>query len=237
MKQLIEFKKKKFIRKRIYTYNDSFFENIDSEIKAYWLGFLYADGCVGNILRTPTISLGLSIKDVNHVQKFVENINCNAPIHIHTPKNKEYRYSIGTVNIYSEKMAKDLIYIGCVPNKTSILDFPSVNEVPEHLLNHFIRGYFDGDGCLYLGKRRDVEISILSTYHFLFKLNIILNKLAKTEFQRIEKVKNRNVFRYRFSSVINSIKFLNFIYNNATLYLERKYNKYLEFKNSIDKED
>ena len=115
------------------------FEKIDTEEKAYWLGFLYADGSVGS--KEDKIELGLAEKDLKHIEKFKTFMNINNKIS-YREKTKSYRMSFR-----SAQCKQDLINKGCVPKKSLILNFPNENQVPKYLIRHFIRGYFDGDGC------------------------------------------------------------------------------------------
>lgn len=96
--------------------NRYIFENIDNEEKAYWLGFLYADGSVGS--TDNRVELGLSEVDKNHIEKFKQFIGLDNKVS-YRPKSKSYRYT------FKDKIFKDiLIRQGCVPNKSLILKFP-----------------------------------------------------------------------------------------------------------------
>ena len=80
-------------------------------------------------------------------------------------------------SIRNAQLHDSLIKQGCVPNKSLILTFPDINVVSEDLVRHFIRGYFDGDGCLSFNKNKycTPNISILGTKQFLEKLETISN--------------------------------------------------------------
>ena len=128
------------INSKKYKCNDNFFSIIDTEEKAYWLGFMYADGYI--ISDRDAIGLSLSTEDINHLEKFLASLNANNKISRYTNNiNREY----ARVIIYSNKLKNDLISNGCLENKTFKLDFPNIDE---NLVRHFIRGYFDGDGSL-----------------------------------------------------------------------------------------
>lgn len=128
------------INSKKYKCNDNFFNIIDTEEKAYWLGFMYADGYI--ISDRDAIGLSLSTEDIKHLDKFLISLNANNKISRYTNNiNREY----ARVIIYSNKLKNDLISHGCLENKTFKLDFPNVDE---NLVHHFIRGYFDGDGSL-----------------------------------------------------------------------------------------
>lgn len=97
--------------------NKFIFDKIDNEEKAYWLGFLYADGSVGS--TDNRVELGLAEKDYNHLVKFKNFIGLDNNIS-YRPQTKSYRYS------FKNKIFKEiLIKQGCVPKKSLILDFPS----------------------------------------------------------------------------------------------------------------
>ena len=114
------------------------FEKIDTEEKAYWLGFLYADGSVGS--KENKIELGLAEKDLSQVEKFKQFIGLDNKIS-YRKNTKSYRSSFR-----SQKCKQDLISQGCVPKKSLILTFPTEQQVSHSLICHFMRGYFDGDG-------------------------------------------------------------------------------------------
>ena len=93
------------------------FETIDTEEKAYWLGFLYADGSVGS--NDDRIELGLAERDLHHIEKFRDFIGINNKIS-YREKTKSYRYAFK-----SQNCKQDLINKGCVPRKSLILKYPT----------------------------------------------------------------------------------------------------------------
>ena len=195
--------------------DDTVFEKIDDEYKAYWLGFLYADGSVTyNLNRKKyTIELSLAEKDYNHLEKFRTFLKSNRNIK-YRDKQKAYRFTIN-----SKKMCEDLINLGCVPTKSLILRFPNITQVPEYLINHFIRGYFDGDGCISLDlKKNTFSTSLLGTFEFV---NVIVDKYKPS----LNKYHKNNTYTLRFK-VQDALIFLYDIYNNSNVYLDRKFEKY-----------
>ena len=201
------------------------FEIIDTEEKAYWLGFLYADGSVSS--TDNRIELGLAEKDLNHIEKFKEFIGVPNKIS-YRPQTKSYRYSFKSI-----PCKEDLIKQGCVPKKSLILKFPTEQQVPNYLIKHFIRGYFDGDGW-FSNTSSCFQVGIIGTENFIKGfLNII-------EIQN----KNNKIFtvhredgakRYVFSGLNDVTNFLNWIYKDSTIYLDRKYEHYLDFINNGSK--
>lgn len=124
--------------------NENYFEQIDTKEKAYWLGFLYADGCVKPKRQ---IMLCLSIKDKEQVEKFCNAVSANKDqikIRKHAIKSIGKTYYSANIFICSDKMFNDLSLHGCGPNKTMRLALPSLNS--EELYKAFLLGYYDGDG-------------------------------------------------------------------------------------------
>ena len=195
------------------------FEIIDTEEKAYWLGFLYADGSVGS--KEDKIELGLAKKDLKHIEKFRDFMNITNKIS-YREKTKSYRMSFR-----SAKCKQDLIDKGCIPKKSLILDFPNENQVPKHLIRHFIRGYFDGDGW-FTNTESCFQIGIIGTENFI---NGFLNSIENTnKDNKIFDVHRKNgAKRYVFGAYDDVLNFLNWIYKDSNIYLERKYNSYLDF--------
>ncbi len=195
------------------------FEIIDTEEKAYWLGFLYADGSVGS--KENKIELGLAEKDLKHIEKFRDFMNITNKIS-YREKTKSYR-----ISFRSEQCKQDLIDKGCVPKKSLILDFPNENQVPKHLIRHFIRGYFDGDGW-FTNTRSCFQIGIIGTENFI---NGFLNSIENiNKDNKIFDVHRKNgAKRYVFGAYNDVLNFLNWIYKDSNIYLERKYNSYLDF--------
>lgn len=163
------------LRKRTHKIkcNYDIFEKIDSPEKAYWLGFLAADGCNYRRKQNAIISLNISAKDKEHLLKFKEFCQLDQEI-------TEFVTSVGFSNntpmcrlqIYSSKMSDDLTDKGIVPKKSLILEPPNINE--QYYLP-FILGYFDGDGSIFKTKEGLYRINIQGTKEILLWINSILN--------------------------------------------------------------
>ncbi len=130
-------------RKR-YVFNESFFEHIDSIAKAYWFGFVLADGCVVTECRSPGLIINLQDGDKSHLESFLEDIESNHSIRFRI--NKARGTTSVSLAIRSGKMANDLISHGCIPRKTWLQT--DITGLPDHLFSHFARGYFDGNGTI-----------------------------------------------------------------------------------------
>ena len=207
--------------------NDKAFDNIQSEEQFYWLGFMYADG---NISREGNrIELRLSIKDINHLEKFRNFLNLSTEIRTGIYKDNEFCH----LSIRNKHMWNTLNYLGCVPRKTLTLQFPPITlfKKRENIL-HFIRGYVDGDGCLttYLNSKKTsvrTELSLVGTESFLNSVNKLFQNIGYIQ-NKSSKNCNNKAFNLSFSDV-PSRKIARYLYENATIYLNRKYEKFLEF--------
>lgn len=134
---------------RSYTADSSFFLNIDSTVKAYWLGFIMADGCVFEG-ASPGLRIGLKGSDAGHLESFRGDIGSNHPIRLSDKKyllhGVEKSAPACAIDIRNRELFDSLVAHGCVPNKTNVQSV--ISGVPDHLFSHFARGYFDGDGCI-----------------------------------------------------------------------------------------
>ena len=188
------------------------FEKIDTEEKAYWLGFLYADGSVGS--KEDKIELGLAEKDLKHIEKFKTFMNINNKIS-YREKTKSYRMSFR-----SAQCKQDLINKGCVPKKSLILNFPNENQVPKYLIRHFIRGYFDGDGW-FTNTEKCFQVGIIGTENFINGfLDSIENIDKKNKIFDVHREDGAK--RYVFGAYNDVLNFLNWIYKDSNIYLDRK---------------
>ena len=206
------------------SYNVHIFDTIDSEEKAYWLGFLYADGCVAYNAPRNSYYFKIELKstDVEHLKKFKDFLQDTREgairIITHTFNGKEFeacRYQIS-----NEHLAKTLINLGCTIRKSLTLTFPdsSVFKKP-NLVFDFIRGYTDGDGSLTHDMKRP-RISIIGTNEFLTEVIKYL-----PQFNKVYKSGNQFVIS---TSGDKAKVIANRLYGHATIYLDRKYEKFKE---------
>lgn len=208
--------------KNRYTLNQNYFEIIDTEHKAYWLGFIYADGYVGDE-KYNNIVISLSDKDYCHLEKFKNDIEYTGEIRISEIKQGfESEHDACVINFSNKKMASDLRNLKLYPNKsTTMFEFP---DIPENLMKHFIRGYFDGDGSITDHIRNDSHnhrfvMTILGTIEFL---NIMFNKLPVNTL--IRPCKTSNMQYLVCSKTEDMIQLFHYFYDDSTIYLDRKYN-------------
>ena len=225
------------VRKKKYRNIDfDYFETIDTEHKAYWLGFLMADGCVSKTSprnkRPNRLQINISNKDVCLLEQFCKDINMDIEnIKVYTPKGTYSTNKMCKLYINSQKLCNDLNKYGIVPNKTGKEIVPT--NIPEELLRHFVRGFFDGDGCTLMDRKHDKlhGIEFCSNESFLITLQeIFINKkiLNKEHLKTIYREKRHNqklcYLAYTRKYIIENI--FNYMYKDATIYLERKYNNF-----------
>ena len=209
-----------------FDFNRRFFENIDTEKKAYWLGFIYADGSVykskDNISHHLVIKL--SSKDINHLHKFRSDFSLPHEIKLRKEISFGGGFESARIRITSKELVNDLIKHGCIPNKTFVLQFPNINE---NLYNHFIRGYFDGDGSISITNNQK-QITILGNYDFLSKIQEVLIKncnITKTKITKKDKI-----YYLKYGGNVNAKKISDFLYANYSTCLERKQKFYENYK-------
>lgn len=218
------------LKKTKYKYDENFFENIDTEEKAYWLGFIYADGYIinGVVGNKYYHELGVELqeKDYTQLKKFNKSIRGNLEIKYRTRicnlSNKAYNTCF--IKLYSKKIVEDLQRQGVFLNKSLIIKLPKLTD---NLMPHFIRGFFDGDGCLVKNNHKNGKSYIRAD--FTCGSNIFINQLREYLYKNniksyISKEKNKP-YRLLIGGMVNCDIFLKYIYNNANIYLDRKYYK------------
>ncbi|MGZ9868126.1 LAGLIDADG family homing endonuclease [Priestia endophytica] len=226
------------------SYNENYFEEIDTPEKAYWLGFMYTDGYVTTNNRW---GVTLGIKDIDHLKKFTDAFNCN--INLKTRKRlskfeetlgKEYEECSFVIN--NSKMHSDLISKGVISNKTKTMTFPSSDIIPNKFTNHFIRGLFDGDGsyCVMTNKQTykdriynvtSCEISfVCGSKQFIDQLGEVISINTGIKI-RINKSSKKELYTLRISNKKDLLKFIEYIYDEKEDKLERKYLKAQEIIN------
>jgi hypothetical protein len=205
--------------------NDSVFEVIDTEEKAYWLGFLYADG---NIKDTK-VELSLQYGDINHLEKFREFMGLKNKIQVRTSKIDDKEYKSCRLSFRSKKVSSDLIKLGCVPRKSLVLKFPSDEQVPAHLKRHFMRGYIDGDGSLIFTEKTKC-INIIGTEQFIVDFCNFFGLKLYTLSDVGPSGRNKRWQCYDISSLKD---ILDIFYGDCSIYLDRKYAIYTKFVDAV----
>lgn len=199
--------------------NKNYFKKIDTEEKAYFLGLLFADGC--NFRRG--VSLSLQERDGYLVEAF-RNALCSETLKlILQPKEKANHQNQIRCSIGSWEISQDLSALGCVPAKSLILKFPTEQQVPVTLMNHFIRGYFDGDGCIFVCESKKIgSISFCGSKMFCAVLKEIIEKIGVN----LSYDNRDNIAVISAGGTNNLFKMYKYLYNEATIYMRRKKEKF-----------
>ena len=216
--------------RRKYNLDINYFDEIDTPNKAYILGFLYADGYNNRINNT--VVLSLKREDEEILEKINKELKNEKPIYrydyVNNYDGKERHMS--EVIFASKHMCESLEKLGVIQNKTFTITFP--NFLKENLYPHFIRGLFDGDGCASIYNDEDRErfmVSIMSTKALCDGMKDFL-KTQDINFN-VNKAcgkKDENAL-IRSGSNKENKKFMEYIYKDADLYMQRKYEKFLTF--------
>lgn len=206
---------------RKYNINEEFFDVIDSESKAYFLGFLYADGTISPSRNT--ILLSLKENDKIILEKLKECINYTGPLKYRIRNPNWKGASKGSKNTWSlhitnKKLRQRLEEIGCTNNKTYKIEFP---EIPENLYRHFIRGYFDGDGCLYISKTKRAEWSMIGTYNFLKNIQDIISENLNLSKNKLYSKGELFYLKYGSKKDVKSLQ--DWLYKDSIIFLDRKF--------------
>lgn len=212
-------------RKNRYTLNENYFDEIDTERKAYILGLIYADGFVGDEKYNNIV---ISINDKELLEDIKKEIDFTGEIRKTKKggfKNSKEGYSL---NFSSLKIASSLRDKGLYPNKSLTLD--KMPELKEDLKRHFLRGYFDGDGSISISRNSSIAKGKRYTYYQLLftiigtkpMLENIISTFDINSFN-ISQSKTPEMFYLKVKSKREINNIYNLMYIGATIYLKRKY--------------
>lgn len=210
---------------RTHSMDESYFEKVDTANKAYFLGLIFADGCN----KIQSVFLGLAEGDQYLVEALRKDVNYGGKIYIMKRKKPHHKIRY-CLELCSLKMTEDISNLGCPPNKSLILKFPT--SVPDNLMCHFLRGYFDGDGSVFSPTYKgsvSLNASITSSPDFCAGLIKYLS-------DRLGIIANQGRYKHSLAQDVKmttraSLVFLDHIYRDAPIKMERKFNRFLSFLN------
>lgn len=202
--------------------NYKVFDVLNDE-SVYWLGLIFADGCISSKSYNNDdydhhiFELSLMDSDADHINKFAKFIEYNNKLY--------YTNSMCRICISNKYLWERLNSLGCVPKKSTILEFPSYLQ--DDQIVHFIRGYCDGDGCLtWCDKNHTVpKILFIGCYNFINDLNKHLP--IKNKNSIIKEAENVFVVTYTGKNAYLIAKWL---YDSDGSKLQRKFERYEEFR-------
>ena len=227
--------------------DQNFFDKIDTEEKAYWLGFIYADGYINNSTRNYELGIELNYKDVEHLKKFnkifnnyykiqkkIKNYNSVEKLNGRIETNRVGEMCL--IRIYSKSIYEGLVKNNIVQNKTCSKIYPRIED--KVLFLHFLRGYIDGDGSYSLITTKR-EYSTLKEYKYpsisiegnnYEMFDYIINKLKNDFDIKANVYPDGTSYKFQIRRQKDCIKLINLMYDNATIYLDRKFEKVKEIK-------
>lgn len=210
------------------------FTTLDSDFKSYFLGLLYADGslCKSNY----NVSLEWHIRDVDSLKLIRDNLCPTCKIYKRFSKktgNYYVRISVANKDLYYQ-----LLDFGLYPNKTKTISRPG-QWLPQKYVQHFIRGYFDGDGSVIEYKKINdgliskLKIAIVGTEDLLNFINEWFIAKGGSSKLSLSKIKKSSHAFYLSATGRKAVHFLKLIYAEAEIKLDRKYKiaqKYLDME-------
>lgn len=223
---------------RRHSLNTHFFDTIHDEDQAYWLGFLWADGSWSKTATRCSgpnrLNLSQKLSEVNHLRLFLKTIEADYSI-----RQINSGYGSGsamTVNINSRPLCVSLERLGFARKDQRI----HIPPIPSSLLHHFVRGYFDGDGCLSVYQqtigntiinRQEWSLTghpeFIANIRQLIEQNVDVSQRVKIKtYKRTDKAVT---LRYGKKSDIFALH--DYMYRDATVYLDSKYQQFVEFFN------
>lgn len=203
---------------------------------AYWLGFLFADGCVHD--SKGQVAIELRCTDHDQVQKFKTAMGSTYKLGLY--KTSRGHFCKAQHYIYSHQMVSDLIALGCVPRKSLVLDWPK--NMPDKYAHHFVRGYFDGDGCIRYDKKcKSIVVHftgchlIINCLQIYIKTNVLQHSQFNGSVGGIGKMANNAVKRLTYAGTRTPIQVLDWMYkgSESMTRLERKYIYYQQLSKVI----
>lgn len=220
-----------------HDYDESVFDVIDTEEKAYWAGFIMGDGQIeefkrpradGSTYLNYRLNINLKYSDIDHLQKFLGFLKCTTKkikkVNVKMPSGNIAE--VGHIRISSRPLSLALIDKGIIPRKS--LNEPEPSGIPNHLIRHFIRGLLDADGMISDAEKTTPSATICD--------GKVLMKWVQKQYPYLSLKKDNQcdglyILRTKKENVLN---LLNSLYENSTIYLERKYQRYLIIKLKIE---
>lgn len=213
--------KQKKDKKRKYYFNYDIFENIDTPEKAYWLGFLYADGYI--TAEHGGFGLALNEKDKEHLFHFAKFLGLNDFSCIkRCEKTKSYRICLNDTSYYDILVKKGFNSQKSYDNTIIVWE-----NIPEKYKKFFILGFWDGDGYVSITAEGKNATGCVSNNEAL--IDAFVSYINKNFDEGFCRKTSYDYPRIRFVAK-KAKKFLDWLYLNAPIFLDRKYKKYLQFK-------
>ena len=214
-------------RQSPYHFNEHWLDELDCAEKFYFLGFFAADGC--NSKKYNNAKIKLQTCDLELLEKFKVLLESDRPIYnVHQKETKNRKESFAVnFELTSKYFCEKLEELGLSERKTYTLQLP--NYIPDQYFRDYIRGVFDGDGNIsvsYINKPKGLS-SIAGNPKFLLQIKEKMEKFLSIHIVYQENNKNCGYIKINRQEDLKI--FLDWMYKDSSLYMERKYQKYLEF--------
>ncbi|MGL5331215.1 MAG: hypothetical protein ACRDD7_18265 [Peptostreptococcaceae bacterium] len=209
-----------------HTCNDDVFDELN-ECSLYWLGFLWADGHVSD--KDSHIQINLSNKDREQLIRLKCFLECSNEI-------REVKNNKVALIFNSKKINDRLKELGMTSTKKFRTNFPDYMLSNEYYMQHFLRGYLDGDGSIMLCKTKQGKPMIKAKFtgcdDFIHSLGQWINEKFDMKLKVI-KDKRSNAFDYCIGNRRKAIEFCEWLYNDANIYMDRKFDVFNENKKIV----
>lgn len=214
-------------RQSPYHFNEHWLDELDCAEKFYFLGFFAADGC--NSKKYNNAKIKLQTCDLELLEKFKVLLESDRPIYnVHQKETKNRKESFAVnFELTSKYFCEKLEELGLSERKTYTLQLP--DYIPDKYFRDYVRGLFDGDGNIsvsYINKPKGLS-SIAGNPKFLLQVKEKLEKFLSVHV--VYQEKNENCGYIKINRQEDLKVFLDWMYKDSNLYMERKYQKYLEF--------
>ena len=232
--------------------NHEYFSELNTEKKLYFLGLLYADGCIvlpkGN--KQKKLSLVLQEDDKDIVEEFCKDTTVGRKINIYNPPSVSSRgwKKRASFAFSSNKICNTLINLGCLINKSAVGMSFDFSNLTERQVAHFIRGFFDGDGCCYVKNvknnyirktktklKRNFQPKLHKKVIFCSTSKLFLEEILKmidkycnltSKPQWKSKLRTEIVYLLSIEGKEDVKKIQEFMYRDATIFMKRKFDKF-----------
>jgi DNA-binding transcriptional regulator WhiA len=238
--------------KSTYTFNKYYFDEINTEEKAYWLGFIFCDGYICKRKRkygtTYEFKLAISEQDIEHLEKLNSSLESNYPIKIYGKYGNGFDSEFDEARLYiSNKYFASNLYenYGIVPDRFSIDKIK--DKLDDKLVRHFIRGVFDADGSVSeyyvkvgnnMSYKNVLQFSsygeLLEFIQDYFYNNDLIKQ--KSKFSKRHEDRDGHCVRLIYSGTVQVPRILNHLYTDSRIHLDRKHAIFKEILIKTNKE-
>lgn len=211
-----------------YVHNEKYFDDINTPEKAYWLGFILADGCISKeACNTYRMVIQLQRRDRGHLQKLLDHLESNAPIKDGSAMRNETPTLWSKIRINSSYLCGALMELGITPKKSLKEKVPPIGE---KFYKDFIRGVFDGDGCFYTRSPYSAVFSLVGSLEVMsFIASILQTKCARSVNCSLAK---GSMYTTVVHSCEDVLAIMHWLYRGSTVHLDRKYEHYTHWLDS-----